>query len=59
MNLLIVEDDAIQLNGLKHIITEHYPDTNIHTASSYKTLIYLCWISISVMIKTDLMYVHI
>lgn len=35
MNLLIVEDDAIQLNGLKHIITEHYPDTNIHTASSY------------------------
>lgn len=35
MNILIVEDDAIQLNGLKHIITENYASANTFTAQSY------------------------
>ena len=35
MKLLIVEDDTIQSNGLKHIIEDRYPDADIITASSY------------------------
>ena len=35
MKLLIVEDDTIQSNGLRHIIENGYPDADICTASSY------------------------
>ena len=35
INILIVEDDAIQLRGLKHIITEHYPGVSVFTASCF------------------------
>lgn len=35
MKLLIVEDDTIQLAGLKHIIEYGYPDSVIYTASNY------------------------
>lgn len=35
MNFLIVEDDNIQLTGLKHIIEEEYADAVVNTASTY------------------------
>ena len=34
MKLLIVEDDTIQLTGLKHMIEYEYPDSVIYTASN-------------------------
>lgn len=34
MNFLIVEDDNIQLTGLKHIIEEEYADAVVNTASN-------------------------
>ena len=35
MNILIVEDDAIQRSGLNHIIAEHYPAFSVFTASCF------------------------
>lgn len=35
MNLLIVEDDPIQINGLIHIINDQYPKISVYTAASY------------------------
>lgn len=35
MNILIVEDDAIQRSGLNHIIAEHYPEFSVFTASCF------------------------
>ena len=39
MNFLIVEDDNIQLTGLKHIIEEEYADAVVNTASTYNDAI--------------------
>lgn len=35
MNIFIVEDDTIQINGLKHIIEDAYDDPHVFTASTY------------------------
>lgn len=39
MNFLIVEDDNIQLTGLKYIIEEEYADAVVNTASTYNDAI--------------------
>lgn len=39
MNLLIVEDDSIQLDGLKSALEKAYPHETIFTASDYSSAI--------------------
>lgn len=68
MNFLIVDDDNIQLTGLKHIIEEEYADAVVNTASTYNdaitnidsfVLISFYWTLISVEERPDWMYVVI
>lgn len=61
MNFLIVEDDNIQLTGLKHIIEEEYADAVVNTASTYNDAITISfyWTLISVEERPDWMYVVI
>lgn len=68
MNFLIVEDDNIQLTGLKHIIEEEYADAVVNTASTYNDAITIIdsfdidifyWTLISVEERPDWMYVVI
>lgn len=68
MNFLIVEDDNIQLTGLKYIIEEEYADAVVNTASTYNDAITIIdsfdidifyWTLISVEGRPDWMYVVI
>lgn len=69
MNFLIVEDDNIQLTGLKYIIEEEYADAVVNTASTYNDAItiidsfdidiFLLDIDLSVEGRPDWMYVVI
>lgn len=41
MNLLIVEDDHIQINGLTHIIKDQYPEVSVYTAANYSDAVHI------------------